>query len=208
MIRIALVGPIGSGKSYISKLFNYPVFNADQEVNIIYKKDKKTFLKLKKILPDFFFNFPLKKNELINAILDNKKNLKLITNIIHPIIKKKLEKFIEINKNRKIIILDIPLYLENNLNKKDDIIIFVQGKNNEIKKRLEKRLNYNSKLIYQFKKIQLPIEKKIKKSHFIIKNDFKMRTAKKYVKIILNKILNERSSIRYRNNRSFSKRRS
>ena len=46
MIRIALVGTIGSGKSYISKLFNFPVFNADQEVNIIYKKDKKTFLKL------------------------------------------------------------------------------------------------------------------------------------------------------------------
>ena len=208
MIRIALVGSIGSGKSFISKLFNFPVFNADREVNTIYKKDKKTFSRLKKVLPQFFFNFPAKKNELINAILDNKKNLKLITNIIHPIIKKKLEKFIEINKNGKIIILDIPLYLENNLNKKDDIIIFVQGKNNEIKKRLEKRLNYNSKLIYQFKKIQLPIEKKIKKSHFIIKNDFKMRTAKKYVKIILNKILNERSSIRYRNNRSFSKRRS
>ena len=152
MIRIALVGPIGSGKSYISKLFNFPVFNADQEVNIIYKKDKKTFLKLKKILPDFFFNFPLKKNELINAILDNKKNLKLITNIIHPIIKKRLAKFIEINKNKKIIILDIPLYLENNLYKKKEIIIFVQGKNNEIKKRLKKRSNYNSKLIYQFKK--------------------------------------------------------
>ena len=29
MIRIALVGDIGSGKSYIAKLFNYPVFNAD-----------------------------------------------------------------------------------------------------------------------------------------------------------------------------------
>ncbi len=208
MIRIALVGSIGSGKSYISKLFNFPVFNADQEVNIIYKKDKKTFLRLKKILPKFFFNFPAKKNELINAILHNKKNLKLITNLIHPIIKKRLTKFIETNKNKKIIVLDIPLYLENKLYKKKDIIICVIGKNNEIKKRLEKRLNYNPKLINQFKKIQLPIEKKLKKSHFIIKNDFTMRTAKKYVKIILIKILNERSSIRYRNNRSFSKRRS
>ncbi len=207
MIRIALVGSIGSGKSFISKLFNFPVFNADREVNTIYKKDKKTFSRLKKVLPQFFFNFPAKKNELINAILDNKKNLKLITKIVHPIIKKRLAKFIEINKDKKIIILDIPLYLENNLNKKKDIIIFVQGKNNEIKKRLKKRSNYNSKLINQFKKIQLPIEKKVKKSHFIIKNDFTMRTVKKYVKRILNDILNERSSIRYRNNRSFSKRR-
>ena len=38
MIRIALIGDIGSGKSYISKLFNYPVFNADLEVSKFIKK--------------------------------------------------------------------------------------------------------------------------------------------------------------------------
>ena len=37
MIRIALVGEIGSGKSYYAKLFGYPVFNADQEVAKIYE---------------------------------------------------------------------------------------------------------------------------------------------------------------------------
>ena len=42
MIRIALVGSIGSGKSYIAKLFKFPVFNADLEVNKIYKKDKES----------------------------------------------------------------------------------------------------------------------------------------------------------------------
>ena len=67
----------------------------------------------------------------------------------------------------------------------------------QVKKRLKKRKNYNITLINQFKKIQLPIEKKKKKSDFIIKNDFKMRTVKKYVKNILNNVLNERSSIRY-----------
>ena len=197
MIRIALVGSIGSGKSHIAKLFKFPVFNADLEVNKIYSKDKKIFLKLKKKLPNFFSKFPVKKQELISAILDNKKNLNLITNIIHPIVKKKLMSFIKNNKSKKIIILDIPLYLENKLNNKKDIIIFVQANANEIKKRLIKRENYNVNLINQFKKIQLPIEKKIKKSDFVIKNDFKMRTANKYVKNILDKILYERSSIRY-----------
>ena len=197
MIRIALVGSIGSGKSYIAKLFKFPVFNADLEVNKIYSKDKKIFLKLKKKLPNFFSKFPVKKQELIGAILYNKKNLNLITKIIHPIVKRKLMSFIKNNKNKKIIILDIPLYLENKLNNKNDIIVFVQGNSNEVKKRLKKRKNYNITLINQFKKIQLPIEKKKKKSDFIIKNDFKMRTVKKYVKNILNNVLNERSSIRY-----------
>ena len=48
MIKIALVGDICSGKTYISKLFKEPVFNADYEVAKIYKENKKCFKKLKK----------------------------------------------------------------------------------------------------------------------------------------------------------------
>ena len=61
MIRIALVGDIGSGKSFISRLFSYPVFNADEVVSNIYSKNKKIYLKLKKKLPKFFLNFPIEK---------------------------------------------------------------------------------------------------------------------------------------------------
>ena len=38
MIRIGIVGEIGSGKSYVARLFGYPVFNADNEVIKLYKK--------------------------------------------------------------------------------------------------------------------------------------------------------------------------
>ena len=41
MIRIAILGNIGSGKTFISKLFGFPVFNADEEVKNIYKKNNK-----------------------------------------------------------------------------------------------------------------------------------------------------------------------
>ena len=41
MIRVAVVGEIGSGKSYVAKQFGYPIFNADNEVAKIYKKDKR-----------------------------------------------------------------------------------------------------------------------------------------------------------------------
>ena len=49
MKRIGILGDIGSGKSYVAKKFGYPVFDADKEVNNLYKKDKKVFSKLKKI---------------------------------------------------------------------------------------------------------------------------------------------------------------
>ncbi|MDB2446970.1 dephospho-CoA kinase, partial [Candidatus Pelagibacter bacterium] len=51
MIKIGILGDIGSGKSYVAQNFGYPVFNADSEVAKLYKKDKKIFNKLKKILP-------------------------------------------------------------------------------------------------------------------------------------------------------------
>tara|TARA_B100000073_G_C23461773_1_gene463698 strand:- start:206 stop:442 length:237 start_codon:yes stop_codon:yes gene_type:complete len=36
MIRIALVGEIASGKTFVAKCFKYPMFNADKEVKKIY----------------------------------------------------------------------------------------------------------------------------------------------------------------------------
>ena len=38
MIRIGILGDIGSGKSFVANNFGYPVFSADKEVNYLYKK--------------------------------------------------------------------------------------------------------------------------------------------------------------------------
>ncbi len=187
MIRIAVVGEIGSGKSYIANLFGCPVFNADQEVAKIYKTNKNCFKRLKKILPKYFSVFPTNKIQIIKAIEDSEKNLKKITKIIHPQVRKKLSIFLKKNKKRKAIILDIPLLLENKLNQKSDIIVFVQSKKSEIIKRLKKRDNFNLNLYNQLKKMQLPLSYKKKKSDRIIKNNF----TNKLVKISVKKILKE-----------------
>ncbi len=188
MIRIGILGDIGSGKSYVANSFGYPVFNADYEVSKLYKSDKKIFFKLKKKLPNYITKFPLDKNEIIHAILDNKKSLKKIINIVHSEIKVKLELFLKKNKNKKIVILDIPLLLENKINSKKDLLVFVDAKRSDIKKRLIKRKSFNLKLLNKFKKIQLSIDYKKRKSQFIIKNNFTKKSVAKSIKDILNKI--------------------
>ena len=189
MIRIGILGDIGSGKSFVAKLFGYPVFNADYEVSKLYKKDKKIFKKLKKKLPKYISSFPIKKNEITKAILSNKVNLKKIITIVHLEIRKILKLFLKKNRNKKAIILDIPLLLENKINNRNDILIFVDSKKIEIEKRLKKRLNFNRKLINKFKKIQFSSSYKKKKSNFIIKNNFKKKSLNKSIKKILNEIL-------------------
>ena len=61
MIRLAVLGDIGSGKSYLAKQFGCPVFNADNEVAKIYKKSVNFYKKIKKVFPNHKITFPVKK---------------------------------------------------------------------------------------------------------------------------------------------------
>jgi dephospho-CoA kinase len=188
MIKIGILGDIGSGKSYVARSFGYPVFNADYEVAKLYLKNKDIFKKLKAKLPKFIYSFPIEKKEISDAILSNKNNLNKIIKIVHLEIRKKMNNFLKKNKNKKIVILDIPLLLENKINKKKDILIYIQAKKSSILKRLKKRKNFNQKLLKKFKTIQYSNTYKKKKSHFIIKNDFTKKSVNIEIKNILNKL--------------------
>ena len=189
MIRVAIVGDIGSGKSYVAKLFGYPVFNADDEVAKLYKKSRRCYNKLKKVLSVHIISFPVKKNEISQAIISDQNSIKKIIKIVHPEIRMRMSNFIKKNKNKKIVVLDIPLLLENKINKKNDILIFVDAKKKEINKRLKKKININPIIMKKFKKLQLPVELKKQQSNFIIKNNFRNNSIKKNVKRVLQKIL-------------------
>tara|TARA_B110001450_G_scaffold195221_1_gene183566 strand:+ start:744 stop:1340 length:597 start_codon:yes stop_codon:yes gene_type:complete len=198
MIKIIVVGDIGSGKSYVSNLFGYPVFNADKEVGNLYRKNKLFFKKIKKIFPKYISIFPLKKDELANIINKNVGNLKKITRAVHPIIRKKMNNFLTKHRNKKFVVLDIPLYLENKLNTQKDIIVFIDSKKSKILIKLKKRKNFNPRLLKKFKDLQLPLKYKRTKSKYVLKNNFITSSAKKEVKLIKKDILkNERSSTRH-----------
>ena len=92
------------------------------------------------------------------------------------------------------VILDIPLLIENKINDKNFILIFVDAKKQKINKRLKKRTNYNNKITDNFRKLQKPLTLKKNLSDYIIKNNFKFSTVKKNVKLIKYQILNERNN--------------
>ncbi len=190
MIRIAVVGDVGSGKTYVARLFGLPVFNADREVVKIYRNSRLAYKKLNSILPKFIFAFPIKKKQISSAIKDNSKNLKAISKVIHPIVKKRMYNFLKKNSSKKAVVLDIPLYFENKLNKKKDIVIFISTKKKLINSALQKRNKQNLKLIKKLGKLQKPSLMKKKKSNYVIINDFKNRNLRKRIKKIKFKILN------------------
>ena len=193
MIKIAILGDIGAGKTFVSKLFGFPVFNADKEVKKIYKSNKKCFNKLKKKFPNKQITYPINKKVLIDIIIEKKQNLKIINEIVHPIVRGRMKSFLKKNKNKKAIVLDIPLYLENKLNKKRDYLVFVKAKTGDINKKISRRKTSN-KLIKLLKRFQMSNKIKMKKADFIIYNNFKELNVKRNVRIIKSKILkNERN---------------
>ena len=189
MIKIAVLGDIGAGKSFVSKQFNCPLFNADKEVAEIYKNDRSCFKKIKKALPKYIISDHLDKKFLLKAVLDSKNNLKKISKIVHPIVRTRMNKFLTNNKTKKLVVLDIPLYLENKLNKKGDVLIFIDAKRKDIQKRLKNRKYFSEKVHKKLKSLHLPLRKKRKLSNFVINNTFNASKIQNDVKKIKTKIL-------------------
>ena len=189
MIKIAVLGDIGAGKSFVSKQFNCPLFNADKEVTEIYKYDRSCYLKIKKALPKYIISDHLDKKFLLKAVLDSKNNLKKISKIVHPIVRTRMNKFLTNNKTKKLVVLDIPLYLENKLNKKGDVLIFIDAKRKDIQKRLKNRKYFSEKVHKKLKSLHLPLRKKRKLSNFVINNTFNASKIQNDVKKIKNIIL-------------------
>ena len=189
MIRIAILGEIGSGKSYMARLFGFPVFNADEQVSLLYKNSRFVFKKLRQTLPNFVSKFPINKTELSKAIKSDKRNLNKIIKVVHPAVRSKMKFFLNQNKNKKAVVLDIPLYLENKINLPNDVLIFIDADRRKIQSNLKKRKNYDSKLTSALRAVQLPTDIKKKYSDIIIKNDFNKKDAKKKINMLLNRIL-------------------
>ena len=186
MIKIAILGDIGSGKTYVAGLFGFPVFNADKEVIKIYKKNKNCFKKLNKKFPNNIKHYPIKKSE-IKKIL-NKSNIKVLSKIVHPYVRLNLKKFERKNLNKKFIVLDIPLLIENKLFRRSDILIGVKTSKKIIINRLKQRGNYNKKIFDILRTQQLNIKKKLKLCDFIIENNSGRNSILKQINQIKKKI--------------------
>ena len=165
MILIGLTGTIGSGKTFALNFFKskkITVFSADEEVkkilNIKIIKDK-----IYKLFPEVFFRKKLNKIFLASVVFGNKKKLKKLEKIIHPIVeKKKTQEY--------------------------DYIILMNVNKKIQRQRVMKRKNVTPQLLKKILSNQIS-DKKKKHADFIINNNGKKIETKQILKKILNKIL-------------------
>ena len=191
MIKVGILGSVGSGKSFVANIFKelgFNIFSADQVVSQIYERNKNINKKI-----SIFFKLKLNrgkinKNELRDTLKKNPKNFKYLNKIIHPIVRKKLILFLSKYKKTKLVVLDIPLLIENKMFSFVDIFIFVKTKPNIFKIRIKKRKNLDKQFLKLLENQQA--DEKIKKGYadFTVDNSTKDK-VKLQVKKILDKIL-------------------
>lgn len=191
MIKVGILGSVGSGKSFVANIFKelgFNIFSADQVVSQIYERNKNINKKI-----SIFFKLKLNrgkinKNELRDTLKKNPKKFKYLNKIIHPIVRKKLILFLSKYKKTKLAVLDIPLLIENKMFNFVDIFIFVKTKPNIFKIRIKKRKNLDKQFLKLLENQQA--DEKIKKGYadFTVDNSTKDK-VKLQVKKILDKIL-------------------
>jgi len=187
MIKIGITGSLASGKSTVAKMISsgkYPLYNADRAVKKIYQTNifqakvfKKFKLRKKKNI----------KNKIKKIISSDKKSLKVLEKIIHPLVREQIKKFTKKNNGKKFIIFEIPLLVESKQMKNYDKIIFVNSRKDLRLKRYLKRGN-DKRFFNLLNKRQLSPAKKIKFCDYVINNNGSIKLLKKNIKNIMLKL--------------------
>jgi len=176
---VGITGSIASGKTTVANLIagrKYPLFNADKIVSSLYKK--------KRFINILIRIFKLKsseniKNQLKLVLEKNKKKFSILEKIVHPMVRQEMKTFLK--KKNKFLILEIPLLVENKLNKYFDKLIFVNSKK---KLRLQRYLKKkgNKKTFNLLNNRQLPSGIKKKMCDYTINNNNSLTDLKKAAK--------------------------
>jgi len=183
-IKIGITGSIGMGKSTVSSIFrnnNIKVWDADSEVHTLYKKGKEGYNSIISIYPELQDKVEINRKKVYYLLREKKIDLKLIEEIIHPLLIKSREKFIKKNEREKILIFDIPLLYETKAQIWLDYVITVFcSRKNQIE-RLKKRNDFDTRKINYLLSKQIPVNKKNKKADFVINTDQNMQQVEKQV---------------------------
>ena len=186
MIKIGITGSLASGKTTASKMLSYkrgPLFSADQAVKELYQNKNFRSLIRKK--------FGIKNNNQIkqsvkNLILEDKKNIKRLEKIIHPLVRKKMKNFTLKYKNKKFLFYEIPLLIESKLMKNFNIIIFIKA-NKRIRLKRFQLKNGNKKMFNILNAKQMNDTKKIKYCDYVVVNEKNLNILKKNLLAIIDK---------------------
>ena len=175
MKKIGITGGIGSGKTYVSKIFSclgVPVFNSDVEAKKLMNSSKK----LMKLIKDefghdiYYMNQELEKEKLAAIVFSNSDKLQKLNSFVHPIVKQAFDNWCKLQKSTYVI-KEAAILFESNSHKALDGVICVSAPLELRVKRLLKRDDYSVEEIRKRIESQISQHTKEELSNYIIINN-------------------------------------
>ena len=188
MIRLALTGSIGMGKSTVAKMFEragVPVFDADAVVRDLQANDPALILAIGKRFPETVMNGVLDRERLALKVLGYPAELEALEAIVHPAVQSARTHFIEENRNASALLFDIPLLFETRGEKAFDKIIVVSAPPGIQRKRVLSRPGMTPKKLDAILARQMPDGEKRNRADFVVDTGGDLSTTERQVGDIL-----------------------
>jgi len=188
VIRVAITGSIGMGKSTVAKMFEragVPLFDADAVVRDLQANDPELIAAIGRRFPGAVAANVLDRDTLSRMVLGYPAELGALEAIVHPEVQGARERFLEENKNAPALLFDIPLLFETGGEKAFDKVVVVSAPADIQRQRVLARPGMTEEKFSAILARQMPDEEKRRRADFVIDTSTDLSTTERQVGDIL-----------------------
>jgi dephospho-CoA kinase len=188
MIRIALTGSIGMGKSTVAKMFErcgVPVFDADAIVRALQGPGGGLVEKIGEVFPGCVRCGTLDRECLAQIVLADRAKLALLEGIVHPAVQDARQQFIEAHADAPALIFEIPLLFETGGEKDFEKVVVVSASAQVQRARVLQRSGMTEAKLDSILARQMPDPEKRARGDFVVDTGTDLSTTESQVRDIL-----------------------
>jgi dephospho-CoA kinase len=188
MIKIALTGSIGMGKSTVARMFEragVPVFDADAVVRKLQGHGGALVDEIGARFPGTVRNGALDREALAARVLDQPPQLKLLESIVHPAVQAARQEFARHHQGARTILFEIPLLFETGGEKEFDEVIVVSAPRDIQRARVLDRPEMTAEKFEAILARQMPDDEKRRRADFVVETGGDLSTTEAQVRDIL-----------------------
>jgi len=188
MLRLALTGSIGMGKSTVARMFEragIPLFDADAVVRDLQANDPQLIEAIGARFPGTLREGVLDREELARRVLGYPDELTALEAIVHPAVQRAREHFVETNRTAPALLFDIPLLFETGGEQAFDKILVVSAPATVQRQRVLARPGMTAERLEAILARQTPDEEKRRLADFVIETGGDLSTTERQVADIL-----------------------
>lgn len=188
MIKIALTGSIGMGKSTVAAMFEragVPVFDADAVVRAFQGPGGALVERIGEQFPGTVAGGVLDREKLARLVLEDPQQLAELETIVHPAVYDARKAFLDKHKDAPALVFDIPLLFETAGDKEFDKVIVVSATADIQRTRVLSRKGMSQDRLDSILARQMSDEEKRARADFVIDTGGDLSTTEAQVRDIL-----------------------